>query len=71
MSLDETVLQKFLTNEGYISKADFIKLGQDMKLLDFGGAMGDKRKLATPKKERRIGETDVDGNVSCSLVGYG
>ena len=37
----------------------------DLKLLDFGGPMGEsqKRKLTTPRKERRIGETDEDGNV--------
>ena len=38
---------------GLVTKADFVKLGQDLKLLDFGGAMGEKRKQVTPKKERR------------------
>ena len=42
---------------GLVSKADFEKLGQDAKLLDFGGAMGEKRKQQTPRKERRkLGE---------------
>ena len=35
-----------------VTKADFVKLGQDMKLLDFGGAMGDKRKPQSPRKSR-------------------
>ena len=39
-----------------MTKADFVKLGQDMKLLDFGGAMGEKRKPQTPRKERRMEE---------------
>ena len=38
---------------GLVTKADFIKLGRDMKLLDFGGAMGDKRKPQSPRMERR------------------
>ena len=35
-----------------VTKADFVKLGQDMKLLDFGGAMGEKRKPQSPRMER-------------------
>ena len=53
MNLDEAALSKVVTDEGLISKADFIKLGQDLKLLEFGGPMGEKRKLATPRKERK------------------
>lgn len=54
VNLDEAALSKVVTDEGLISKADFIKLGQDLKLLEFGGPMGEKRKLATPRKERKL-----------------
>ena len=68
VTLDEATVQKVLSEDGFINKADFIKLGQDLKLLEFGGAMGEKRKAATPKKERRVGEIDEDGNVMNSLT---
>ena len=56
------------SEEGTVAKADFIKLSQDLKLLDFGGPMGqEKRKLATPRRERRVGETDEEGNVNISI----
>ena len=64
--LDEAVVQKVASEDGnFISKEDFIKVCQDLKLLDFGGPMGEKRKtLATPRKERRLTETDSEANVS-------
>ena len=52
VTLDETTVQKVLSEDGFITKADFIKLGQDLKLLEFGGAMGEKRKaLKKPLKK--------------------
>ena len=64
--LDEAVVQKAASEDGnFISKEDFIKVCQDLKLLDFGGPMGEKRKtLATPRKEKRPTETDSEANVS-------
>ena len=55
MNLDQSAVQKLTDERGLVTKADFIKLGQDMKLLDFGGAMGDKRKPQSPRMERRMG----------------
>ena len=51
-------MSRVADSEGLVTKADFVKLGQDMKLLELGGAMGEKRKQSTPRKERRrtIGE---------------
>ena len=58
-------MARVTSEEGTVAKADFIKLSQDLKLLDFGGPMGqEKRKLATPRRERRVGETDEEGNVN-------
>ena len=56
--MDDAALSKIVSDEGFISKTDFIKLGQDLKLLDFGGPMGEKRKIATSKKEKKFGEAD-------------
>ena len=57
VELDSSSIQKLSDVHGLVSKADFVKLGQDAKLLDFGGAMGEKRKPQTPRKERRkLGE---------------
>ena len=65
VSLDEAAVARVTSEEGTVAKADFIKLSQDLKLLDFGGPMGqEKRKLATPRRERRVGETDEEGNVN-------
>lgn len=66
MRLDEAVVQKVASEDGnFISKEDFIKVCQDLKLLDFGGPMGEKRKTAvTPRKERRPADTDRGANVS-------
>ena len=68
VSLDEAAVARVTSEEGTVAKADFIKLSQDLKLLDFGGPMGqEKRKLATPRRERRVGETDEEGNVNISF----
>ena len=45
-------MQKVADERSLVTKADFVKLGQDMKLLDFGGAMGEKRKPQSPRMER-------------------
>ena len=52
--LEQSAVQKLTDERGLVTKADFIKLGQDMKLMDFGGAMGDKRKPQSPRMERRM-----------------
>ena len=49
--------------EGFVSRTDFVRLGQDMKLLDFGGAMGEKRKQQTPRRERMGEEGEGGGQV--------
>ena len=68
VSLDEAAVARVTSEEGTVAKADFIKLSQDLKLLDFGGPMGqEKRKLATPRRERRVGETDEEGNVNINF----
>ena len=67
--LDETVMQKVTLEDGnLISKEDFIKVSQDLKLLDFGGPMGEKRKTApvVPRKDKRPGDTEAV-NVSFDL----
>ena len=53
MELDESTTSKVTDCSGLVTKADFVKLCQDLKLLDFGGAMGEKRKQLTPRKEKR------------------
>ena len=69
VSLDEAAVARVTSEEGTVAKADFIKLSQDLKLLDFGGPMGqEKRKLATPRRERRVGETDEEGNVNINQL---
>ena len=55
VGLDPALVWRVADPEGRVSRQDFVKLGQDMKLLEFGGALGDKRRAATPltpKKER-------------------
>ena len=49
--MDNSTVTKLGDTQDLVTKADFIKLGQDLKLLDFGGAIGEKRKPQTPKKE--------------------
>ena len=63
-------MQKLPDAEGLVSKADCVKIRQDMKLLDFGGVMGEKRKHQTSRKERRNhgGEEEEGGNVGLSLI---
>ena len=51
VNLEQSAVHKLTDERGLVTKTDFIKLGQDMKLLDFGGAMGDKR---SPRMERRM-----------------
>ena len=65
MELDESTMSRVADKTGLVSKADFVKLGQDMKLLEFGGAMGEKRKQSTPRNERRRngGEEQGGGKV--------
>ena len=62
-------MQRLADDGGQITKADFIKLGQDMKLLDFGGGMGEKRKPQTPRKERKKQGGEVGGQVSSAPTG--
>ena len=60
--LDEAAMQKVTLEDGnLISKEDFIKISQDLKLLDFGGPMGEKRKTASvvPRKDKRSGDTEA------------
>ena len=60
--LDEAVMQKVTLEDGnLISKEDFIKVSQDLKLLDFGGPMGEKRKPGSviPRKDKRPGDTET------------
>ena len=54
VNLEQSAVHKLTDERGLVTKTDFIKLGQDMKLLDFGGAMGDKRKPQSPRMERRM-----------------
>ena len=61
MELEESTISKVTDCSGLVTKADFVKLGQDLKLLDFGGAMGEKRKQLTPRKERRRGGGEEKG----------
>ena len=64
--LDEAAMQKVPLEDGnLISKEDFIKISQDLKLLDFGGPMGEKRKT-NPRKDKRSGDTEAV-NVSFDL----
>ena len=61
VDLERSALEKVEDEKNQISKADFVKLGQDMKLLDFGGALGEKRKPQSPRVERRRRESkDVE-----------
>ena len=53
VDLEVSIVQKVADEKSLVTKADFVKLGQDMKLLDFGGAMGEKRKPQSPRMERR------------------
>ena len=60
--LDEAVMQKVTLEDGnLISKEDFIKMSQDLKLLDFGGPMGEKRKTTSvnPRRDKRSGDTEA------------
>ena len=57
VDLERSALEKVEDEKNQISKADFVKLGQDMKLLDFGGALGEKRKPQSPRVERRRRES--------------
>ena len=61
--LDEAAMQKVPLEDGnLISKEDFIKISQDLKLLDFGGPMGEKRKTASSvnsRKDKRSGDTEA------------
>ena len=60
--LDEAAMQKLTLEDGnLISKEDFIKISQDLKLLDFGGPMGEKRKTASvvPRKDKRSGDSEA------------
>ena len=55
-------MQKVTLEDGnLISKEDFIKVSQDLKLLDFGGPMGEKRKPAAgiTRKDKRTGDTEA------------
>ena len=53
-------MQKVTLEDGnLINKEDFIKISQDLKLLDFGGPMGEKRKTANPRKDKRSGDTEA------------
>ena len=52
--MDERVTAKITSDNGDISKEDFIKIAQDYKLLDFGSAMGgDNSKQSSSKKPAR------------------
>ena len=60
--LDEAAMQKVPLEDGnLISKEDFIKISLDLKLLDFGGPMGEKRKTASVnhRKDKRSGDTEA------------
>ena len=62
MNLEQSAVQKLTDQMGLVTRADFIKLGQDLKLLDFGGAMGDKRKPQSPRMERRMSNPQSPGS---------
>ena len=57
--LDSVTLSRLADGEGQVSRADFVKLGQDTRLLEFGGPMGEKRK--TSRKERSGEEGEGGG----------
>ena len=65
VGLDEAALQKVRDcSTGLVCRADFVRLGQELRLLDFGGAMGEKRRPATPsrrgrRREEEQGEEEV------------
>ena len=54
VNLEQSAVHKLTDERGLVTKTDFIKLGQDMKLLDFGGAMVNKRKPQSPRMETRM-----------------
>ena len=66
-------MQKVTLEDGnLISKEDFIKISQDLKLLDFGGPMGEKRKTvntktANTRKDKRSGDAEAV-NVSFRFI---
>ena len=70
VDLDESTVLKLTDVQGLVTKYDFVKLGQDLKLLDFGGAMGEKRKPQTPRKERSRQGDNGGGKVGTG-VGLG
>ena len=51
VELDERVMAKITSDNGDISKEDFIKIAQDYKLLDFGNAMGGENSKQTSSKK--------------------
>ena len=63
VDLDKDALLKLADERGFVNKSDFVKLGQDLKLLDFGGALGDKRKVQSPRPERKRPSNKEEGKV--------
>merc|ERR1719499_2718617 len=50
VDLDEAASSKYADAEGLVTKAEFVRLGQDYKLLDFtGGGIG--KPPSTPRKK--------------------
>jgi len=60
VDLDEAASSKYADAEGLVTKAEFVRLGQDYKLLDFtGGGIG--KPPSTPrKKSKKTGEDDLE-----------
>ena len=68
MDLEESLVHKLADDRSLVTKTDFVKLGQDMKLLDFGGGLGEKRKPQSPRMERRKTERKEEEKVDILLL---
>ena len=63
MEIEESLVHKLADERSLVTKTDFVKLGQDMKLLDFGGGLGEKRKPQSPRMEKRKTERKEEEKV--------
>ena len=70
VNLDASLVNKFADQDGQVTKPEFVKLGIEMKLLEFGGAMGEKRKPQTPKKGKRRKERTDNNEKVCMLLNF-
>ena len=61
--MDETAARKITDENGEITKADFMKFGQDTKLLDFSDAGHSAKKTSSDKRKPVSSATKVSVKV--------